>query len=113
MAESNLKVFPLKLSSEFSKITKSGRKIRVSSYLTLIVLNSHDENTYFGMTVSRKVGHAVIRNKLKRWVRNCVRSEGWFNKYKSKKVVFMFRAQPEGFYKKLLYKEFIGALFDE
>ncbi|WP_409478636.1 ribonuclease P protein component [Pseudobdellovibrio sp. HCB154] len=107
MAESNSKVFPIKLSSEFTEITKKGRKVRASSYLTLILLDSKDDLAYFGTTVSKKVGSAVVRNKLKRWVRNCVRSAGWSSKFKSKKVVFMFRPQPEGFYKKLKYSDFV------
>jgi len=108
--ESNSKVFPIKLSSEFTQITKTGRKIRASSYLTVITLDSKDDFAYFGITVSKKVGSAVVRNKLKRWVRNCVRSAGWSSKFKSKKVVFMFRAQPEGFYKNLKYSDFVSAV---
>ncbi|MCM2352737.1 MAG: ribonuclease P protein component, partial [Pseudobdellovibrio sp.] len=72
-----------------------------------ILLDSKDDLAYFGTTVSKKVGSAVVRNKLKRWVRNCVRSAGWSSKFKSKKVVFMFRPQPEGFYKKLKYSDFV------
>lgn len=108
--ESKPKLFPIKQSSEYSEITKKGRKIRASSYLTLISLNSNDIHSYFGMTVSKKVGSAVVRNKLKRWVRNCVRSEGFKARFRSQKVVFMFRAQPEGFYKELKYSDFTKAV---
>lgn len=107
MAENSQKVYPLKQSSEFINISKNGIRVRASSYLTLIVLSSNDENAYFGITVSKKVGNAVIRNKLKRWVRNCVRSDSWKSKYTGKKVVFMFRTQSEGFYSKLKYREFV------
>jgi len=31
--------------------------------------------TRFGITVSRKVGSAVTRNRIKRWVRECCRRE--------------------------------------
>jgi len=111
VAENNSKVYPLKQSSEFSNISKNGIRVRASSYLTLIILNAEDNKTYFGITVSKKVGHAVIRNKLKRWVRNCVRSDSWKSKYSGKKVVFMFRAQPDGFYTGLKHKEFIKIFF--
>lgn len=107
----SFKVLPLKKSSDFLEITKKGIKYRVSSYLILFVFESiADDQSYFGTTVSRKVGNAVVRNKLKRWVRHCVQSEFWVKKYKSKRVVFMFKAQPEDFYKKLEFKKFISDL---
>jgi len=109
--ENNLKVYPLKLSSEFSKISRYGHRVRASGYLTLLILSSEDKKTYFGITASKKVGNAVIRNKLKRWVRNCVQSEKWKFKYRGKKVVFMFRTQKDDFYYTLKYKEFFE-IFD-
>ncbi len=108
MAE-NSKLYPLKKSSEFAKISKKGIKHRLSRWLTLAVLDSTDGNSYFGMTVSSKVGAAVLRNKLKRWVRHSVRTRKWPENLKGKSVVFMFRAQPDGFYKKLTYAEFKDA----
>lgn len=98
----------LKLSSDFVKITKEGRKVKITSYLTLFLSKSDDTSTYFGMTISRKVGNAVLRNKLKRWVRHSVRTNQWLDKYKGQKVVFMFRSQPEGFYQNLNYKKFFA-----
>jgi len=109
--ENNQKVYPLKLSSEFTKISRLGRRVRASGFLTLLILSSEENKTYFGITASKKVGNAVIRNKLKRWVRNCVQSDSWKSQYKNKKVVFMFRTQKGDFYAKLKYKEFIE-IFD-
>jgi len=102
----NSQLYPLKKSSEFAEISKKGTRHRLSKWLTLAVLGSTDGNSYFGMTVSSKVGIAVLRNKLKRWVRHSVRNEKWPENLQGKSVVFMFRAQPDGFYKKLTYGEF-------
>ncbi len=99
---------PLTRTSDYKEISSQGKKLRLTSWLQLYVLNSEDAASYCGITISRKVGPAVIRNRLKRWVRNCVRSEKWPEQFTAKKVVFVFRPQAaEGFYKQLKYKQFI------
>lgn len=101
------KVYPLKRSSNFKEAASVGKKQKLASWLTIHIIHSADSKNYFGITASRKVGGAVVRNKLKRWVRNCVRTEKWPAKLDSKTVVFVFRAQPdESFYSKLKYSEF-------
>jgi len=98
---------PLKRSSDFLEISSKGRKIKAAPWLLLQVLPSPDGSNYYGLTISRKVGSSVIRNRLKRWVRNCVRSEKWPEQFNSKKVVFVFRPQSaDGFYKQLKYAQF-------
>ena len=68
---------------------------------------SKDAKNYFGITASRKVANSVVRNKLKRWVRNCVQSEIWPEKYDSCTIVFVFKPQADAeFFSKLEYKEF-------
>lgn len=104
------KVLTLKRSSEFAEIAKKGRRIKVSSWLTLQVLPSLSEDSYYGTTVSRKVGSAVVRNKLKRWVRNFA-IKNWPKEFKSKRIVFVFRPQSEEtFFKSLRYKDFLFVL---
>ena len=99
---------PLKRSSDFLEISTHGKKIKAAPWLLLQVLSADDGFNYYGLTVSRKVGSSVIRNRLKRWVRSCVRSENWPEQFNSKKVVFVFRPQStDGFYKQLTYKQFI------
>lgn len=101
------KVYPLKRSSNFKEAATVGKKQRLSSWLTIHIVQSADSKNYFGITASRKVGGAVVRNKLKRWVRNCVRTEKWPAKLDAKTVVFVFRAQQdESFYSKIKYSEF-------
>lgn len=69
-------------SSDFRRIQGSGRKVR-SAHLLLCALPRRaapDQagaapvvDSRFGLTVSRKVGNAVIRNRIKRWLREAVR----------------------------------------
>ena len=39
----------------------------------MLFLPGKDANSRFGVTVSRKVGNSVIRNRVKRWLREGIR----------------------------------------
>ena len=101
------KSYPLKKSSSYSEVAKKSKKLRLSFWLTLQVLPSSDACNYYGVTVSRKVANSVVRNKLKRWVRNCVRTEKWPEKYSGSIFVFVFKPQAEDkFFSNLKYNKF-------
>jgi len=53
---------------EFIRLSKSGAKIQNRHFLFLYS-RSHREYSRIGITVSRKVGDAVVRNRIKRLVR--------------------------------------------
>ncbi len=44
--------------------------------LLLLVARGQGPRARVGLTVSRKVGNAVVRNRVKRWLREAVRSVG-------------------------------------
>lgn len=101
------KPYPLKRSSSFKEVALKGTKKRLSAWVTLQLMPSSDSKNYVGITVSRKVGNAVIRNKLKRWVRNCVQTEKWPEKYSSYIFVFVFKQQADAeFFSKKRYSDF-------
>lgn len=71
-------------------------------------MQSEDSQNYYGITASRKVGNSVVRNKLKRWVRNCVRTEKWPTKFDAHVFVFVFKPQADDkFFSNKKYSEFV------
>ena len=51
---------------------RSGRRVR-TPHLVVLHQKNGDGATRFGLTVSRKVGNAVVRNRVKRWLREAIR----------------------------------------
>jgi ribonuclease P protein component len=85
------KPHPLKKSSSFREAAIKGSKKRLSAWVHLQILPSEDSRCYYGITISRKVANSVTRNKLKRWVRNCVQTEKWPEKFNAHTLVFVFK----------------------
>ncbi len=102
----NSRISALKNPSEFLELKKSGHKIKLSAWMTLQWIDHSSSDGLVGVTASRKVGSAVIRNKLKRWVKNSVNKEASKSIFYGKKSVFIFKPQEKIFYKKLKYREF-------
>ncbi|MBK9324666.1 MAG: ribonuclease P protein component [Bdellovibrionaceae bacterium] len=99
----------LKRSSDFLFLKKNGKRIAPTKWLLLNYFNSEKE-LEFGITASRKVGDAVVRNKLKRWVR-----EYFWNLAKSGSPIeisinIIFKPVNKGFYKGLSSEEFKKAM---
>lgn len=63
-------------SSEFRRALQKGRRFR-SPQLTLIAFLKYNGKARLGLTVSRKVGNAVVRNRLKRRLREIIRLQRW------------------------------------
>lgn len=70
MATSRTKGRRLSRSSEFQRVYRRGRS-RANRYLVVYSFARDDESAEarLGISVSRKVGNAVVRNRLKRTVR--------------------------------------------
>jgi ribonuclease P protein component len=65
----------LRRSSDFRRVQGRGYKIRRPSLLGLWLPRRDHPVTRVGLTVSKKVGNAVARNRVKRWLREAVRHE--------------------------------------
>jgi len=57
---------------EFNTVYRMGCKINTPHFL-LLILNNDGPQSRLGVTVSRKVGNAVVRNKVKRVIREFFR----------------------------------------
>ena len=55
----------------FNEIIKSGKHIS-NKYYVLCIQNKNEEQKKYGIAVGKKVGNAVVRNKIKRQIRNII-----------------------------------------
>lgn len=64
----------LKKNSHFQIVYKRGNS-KVSKYLVVYWLNNKNNNPVnrYGITVSKKIGNAVVRNKVKRRIKEVLR----------------------------------------
>jgi ribonuclease P protein component len=58
--------------AEYQAVFKQGKKVRIS-YFTAFVRDRTDPHSRIGITVSKKVGNAVARNRIKRIIREFYR----------------------------------------
>jgi ribonuclease P protein component len=54
---------------DFLRVQGRGRRYSTPHYLVFTLPAEEPRPTRFGVTVSRKVGNAVARNRVKRWLR--------------------------------------------
>jgi ribonuclease P protein component len=57
---------------QFLRLSRSGKKIHTPNFVVICETNGCGE-TRLGITVSGKVGNAVVRNRIKRFVREVFR----------------------------------------
>lgn len=61
----------IKKTGEFQEILNK-RKFRNTPAFTIYIQEKRDEKSRYGISVSKKMGNAVFRNKAKRQVRNMI-----------------------------------------
>ena len=62
----------LHTSREYAAVWRQGRKYH-TDHLIIVIAAGSASHPRLGMTVSRKVGNAVCRNRIKRWIRELFR----------------------------------------
>ncbi len=66
-----MKYESIKNNRDFVRAYKSGNRF-VSNLIVLYKVKNNLENKRIGITVSKKVGNAVIRNRVRRLIRECI-----------------------------------------
>lgn len=63
----------IKASADFQRISRQGKKWTFPAFIFQALRSEGDAPFRLGLTVSRKVGNAVVRNRAKRRLREMVR----------------------------------------
>jgi ribonuclease P protein component len=66
----------IRRSSEFKAISAAGRRHSSGAFVMLVATSAVSAQARLGVTVSRKVGNAVVRNRVKRRIREWFRRDG-------------------------------------
>lgn len=71
----------LKSNIEFNKILTNIKPFRTKNF-NIFVEKTNIDNYYFGFTVGKKIGNAVVRNKNKRRLKNMLEGKKFKNNFK-------------------------------
>jgi ribonuclease P protein component len=102
----------LKNRSDFQYIQKFGKRLKPVPWLLLNYLENEHGQVRCGWTLPRKVGSAVVRNRLKRWSREYFRAQSAEDQALAIDINLVFRQMDTDFYKKLDYEQF-GIVMDK
>lgn len=91
----------LKKSQEYSEIITTGKKYK-NKYFSLYYKES--KKTLFGITVPKKVGNAVIRNKIKRRIKNIITNNEKYIQSNYNYVIIIKEPSLELYYEELTNK---------
>jgi ribonuclease P protein component len=88
-----LMMFTLKASSDFQRLSRLGKKSVFPSFI-MLTLKQEDGSAPFrlGLTVSRKVGNAVVRNRARRRLREMARTSGMVERLAGYDIVLIGRS---------------------
>lgn len=70
----------IRRSADFSRLKSEGSRLRINDWLLLSFDRNNLEILRFGVTVPGKVGNAVLRNRLKRWVKSFITNSKEFHR---------------------------------
>ncbi len=92
----------LRRRAEILELKKQGRFFHVNSWLAVNFKKNDKNSLRWAWTLPKKIGKAVVRNRLKRWGRE------FLNDFKQKEVDinFIFKIKTPDFYRKLSHHEF-------
>jgi ribonuclease P protein component len=62
----------IRRSSDYQRTWQEGKRYHTAHFI--LIVNPGRDHSRLGITVSRKVGNAVCRNRIKRWIRDLFRN---------------------------------------
>jgi ribonuclease P protein component len=92
--------------SDYQQVQMSGRRFSLP-HLTMPYLPSSEQVARFGITVSRRVGNAVVRNRVKRRLREVVRHQ-WQSMEGAWEIVIIARPSAARVGLQILEREFLS-----
>ncbi|MEI3530595.1 MAG: ribonuclease P protein component [Bacilli bacterium] len=75
------KINIIKKNDDFSRIIHNCPYIKNDLYVIYIDKNNNLNNYQFGISVSKKIGKAVVRNKIKRQIKNIIDKFNYQNNF--------------------------------
>ncbi|NMA50775.1 MAG: ribonuclease P protein component [Mollicutes bacterium] len=104
----------IKSSIEFNKIIKIGKKIS-NAFYAIFYIEKEEENPKFGIGVSKKFKKAVLRNKVKRQMREIIfKTKNLFPKNKNYIIIVKEEFTKISFDEKLNnFKKVIGEIHEK
>lgn len=63
------KAFRIKKNDDFQAVFKKGKSVANRQFVIYILNKEEQKNYRLGLSVSKKIGNAVVRNHIKRYVR--------------------------------------------
>ena len=71
------KAMRLRRRAEFVDVQSSGRKVHGRYLLAMCKVTAPNQPGRVGFTITKKIGNAAIRNRLRRVMREWLRTHGW------------------------------------
>lgn len=100
----------IKLNREFRRCYKKGMCAAVGSIVLYAFKNNrHKDFNRYGLTVSKTIGNAVLRNRAKRLMRVAYRNTEEFQ-YKGFDFIIVARSRINGKTSDIVTEDFVGAL---
>ncbi|MGM0499846.1 MAG: ribonuclease P protein component [Bacillota bacterium] len=81
----------LKKNKEFKKVYENGRSYATRNLVIYCLNYEKGKKNRYGLSVSKKIGNAVVRNKLKRRLREIIREFEKEKDFKGYDVIFIAR----------------------
>lgn len=81
----------LKKNKDFNKVYNHGKSYATRNLVLYLLAAPENDDNRYGLSVSKRIGNAVVRNKLKRRLREVIREFEKKYDFKSYDIIFIAR----------------------